>query len=54
MHPISGSPLLRALVIVVPSVLVAIYLAAQIGNGRLATIQGLFVFNAETKQMETR
>ena len=33
MHPISGSPLLRALVIAVPGLLVAIYLAAQIGYG---------------------
>jgi len=33
MHPISGSPFLRALVIVVPGLLVAIYLASQIGNG---------------------
>jgi hypothetical protein len=33
MHPISGSPFFRALVIVVPGLLVALYLAAQIGYG---------------------
>jgi O-antigen ligase len=37
MHPISGSPFLRALVIVVPGLLVALYLAAQIGYGNLPT-----------------
>jgi hypothetical protein len=33
MHPISGSPFLRALVILIPGLLVALYLAAQIGQG---------------------
>jgi|ERR1700693_1632677 O-antigen ligase len=37
MHPISGSPFLRALVIVVPGLVVALYLAAQIGYGNLPT-----------------
>ena len=36
MHPISGSPFLRALVIVVPGLLVAIYLASQIGYGDIS------------------
>jgi O-antigen ligase len=33
MQPISGSPLMRALVIVIPGLLVAFYLATQIGSG---------------------
>jgi O-antigen ligase len=33
MHPISGNPFLRALVIVVPGLLIAVYLASQIGSG---------------------
>src|SRR6266404_2890262 len=37
MHPISGSPFLRALVIVVPGLIVAVYLAAQVGSGNLPT-----------------
>jgi hypothetical protein len=37
MHSVSGSPFLRALVIVVPGLLVAVYLATQIGNGDIST-----------------
>lgn len=37
MHSISGSPFLRALVIVVPGLLVALYLATEIGSGNLPT-----------------
>src|ERR1700730_17085698 len=33
MHPISGRPLLRALAIVIPGLLVALYLATQLGQG---------------------
>src|SRR5215475_3272337 len=37
MSPISGSPFLRALVVIVPGLLVAVYLAAQIGSGKVPT-----------------
>ena len=37
MHPISGSPFLRSLVIIVPGLLVALFLAAQIGYGNVPT-----------------
>ena len=43
MSPISSSPFLRALVVIVPGLLVAVYLAAQIGSGKVpATIYFLF------------
>src|ERR1700719_3776617 len=37
MHQISGSPFLRALIIVVPGLLLAMYLASEIGQGDIPT-----------------